>query len=201
MLASQGIDVSEEWARINEIERQSQFSEESGFPAVDFHGPGSYSFEIDFNGQTVVIEKMHSGNMRILIGEHDVFMTRQAYLDFWYSGLGLEDLDYAVSQYSDTEVYIDVAFLPFFFLTSAILGGGGGNTERIITGFTKHGLDRAIDRNGVGVSESAMLDAVKNGLKVTQSDGTIKCTGKNAVVILNKQGKVVSTWATNTDGG
>lgn len=73
--------------------------------------------------------------------------------------------------------------------------------ENVIKGFTKHGINQAISKNGVGVSSKAMLDAVKNPIKVLdQADGTIRYIGKNAVVILNKSGEVVTTWARNRTG-
>ena len=40
-----------------------------------------------------------------------------------------------------------------------------------ITGYTKHGLNQAIGRNGVGVKPSAILDAVRNPVNVvTKTD-------------------------------
>ena len=70
-----------------------------------------------------------------------------------------------------------------------------------LAGFTKHGLNQAIDREGVGVSSAAMLDAVKNPEQVVaQSGGRIKYIGKNATVVTNADGNVVSTWARNGGG-
>ena len=87
----------------------------------------------------------------------------------------------------------------------AIAGGSVGYfnyTPNQITGFTKHGINNAISKNGVGVSERAMLDAVKNPTKiVSQALKTkFKYIGKNAVVILNKTGKVITTWAKHKVG-
>ena len=75
-------------------------------------------------------------------------------------------------------------------------------TPNQITGFTKHGINNAISKNGVGVSERAMLDTVKNPTKiVSQALKTkFKYVGKNAVVILNKTGKVITTWAKHKVG-
>ncbi len=71
----------------------------------------------------------------------------------------------------------------------------------IITGFTKHGLNQAISRDGVGVSSQAIIDAVKNPVEmVNQAKGAIMYIGKNAIVILNRVGKVVTTWARNSLG-
>ena len=70
----------------------------------------------------------------------------------------------------------------------------GGNP---ITGYTTHGLNQAISRNGgQGVSPSAILDAVRNPAQVVQqtANQTIKFVGDDATVVLNQQGKVVTTW-------
>jgi filamentous hemagglutinin len=66
----------------------------------------------------------------------------------------------------------------------------------IITGYTKHGINRAISRDGGrGVSVKAINDAVKNPKKVTQqSGGRTKFKGKDATVITNKDGKVITTY-------
>jgi hypothetical protein len=67
-----------------------------------------------------------------------------------------------------------------------------------IRGFTKHGINQAISREGVGVAEGPMMDAVRNPTKlIQQADGAVKYVGKDATVILNKAGKVISTWARN----
>ncbi len=71
-----------------------------------------------------------------------------------------------------------------------------------ITGYTRHGINQAIGRDGgLGVAPSAILDTVKNPLLVVnQSGGKIMYTGKNSTVVLNKIGKVITTWATNRAG-
>jgi uncharacterized protein RhaS with RHS repeats len=62
----------------------------------------------------------------------------------------------------------------------------------IITGFTRHGLNQAINR---GVSPGAMCDAVNNPISVTErSNGTTRYTGAGAVVVLNPAGRVVTVW-------
>jgi hypothetical protein len=74
---------------------------------------------------------------------------------------------------------------------------GGGS----IDGFTKHGLNQAISRDGVGVSNRAMLDAVKNPSQVVQqSGGRTMYVGKDATVVMNAQGKVITTWANGSAG-
>ncbi|MFM0045467.1 RHS repeat-associated core domain-containing protein [Paraburkholderia sediminicola] len=62
----------------------------------------------------------------------------------------------------------------------------------IITGFTRHGLNQAINRD---VSPGAMCDAVNNPISVTErSNGTTRYTGAGAVVVLNPAGRVVTVW-------
>jgi RHS repeat-associated protein len=64
-----------------------------------------------------------------------------------------------------------------------------------ITGYTKHGIDQAIGREGKGVAVKAILDAVRNPVKVIQqSGGKIKYIGRQATVIVNKVGKIITTW-------
>ena len=71
-----------------------------------------------------------------------------------------------------------------------------------IDGFTKHGLNQALTREGHGVSASAMQSATRSPLQVINqvSNSTIKYVGKNAVVVLNNAGKVVTTRATSSAG-
>jgi hypothetical protein len=74
-----------------------------------------------------------------------------------------------------------------------------------ITGYTKHGLNQAIGRDGgIGVATKAILDTVKNPLKIVEQEGkygkTLKYVGKNAVVILNEVGEIVTTYAKGSAG-
>lgn len=76
-----------------------------------------------------------------------------------------------------------------------VVNKSSGNTTKTvagkITGYTKHGLAQAMQRDGGrGVSPKAILDTVRNPKKVVQqSKGRMKYSGKNAVVVLNKMGK------------
>jgi hypothetical protein len=72
----------------------------------------------------------------------------------------------------------------------------GGKVGGKITGYTNHGLKQAIGRDGGrGVHLEGILDAVRNPTKVIeQAGGTTKYVGKDATVILNGEGKVVTTW-------
>jgi hypothetical protein len=79
----------------------------------------------------------------------------------------------------------------------------GDNPPKDISGRTPHGEEQAQSRDGGrGVSDQAMDDAVKNPEKSPepQANGTYKYVGKNAIVILNSDGKVVTTWARNSAG-
>lgn len=61
-----------------------------------------------------------------------------------------------------------------------------------ITGFTKHGINRAISR---GISPASLHDAVVNPLQILpQANGTTQYVGRDAVVVLNPLGRVVTTW-------
>ncbi len=66
----------------------------------------------------------------------------------------------------------------------------------VISGYTRHGLNQAIGRDaGRGVKATEMLDAVKNPNKVVnQSNGGIRYEGSGAKVVVNSDGKVISTF-------
>jgi len=67
-----------------------------------------------------------------------------------------------------------------------------------ITGFTKHGINSAISHDGVGVSTRAILNTLKEPVKIiAQSEGRFKIVGKDAVVVLNRAGEVITAWARN----
>jgi hypothetical protein len=70
------------------------------------------------------------------------------------------------------------------------------NSVGPITGHTKHGLNQSIGRDGGrGVNAAAKFDAVKNPVKiVAQTGDRTKYIGKNAQVVLNKDGKVISVF-------
>lgn len=61
-----------------------------------------------------------------------------------------------------------------------------------ISGFTKHGINQTINRN---VNPSAIADALNNPVQIIpQSNGTTRYIGRNAVVVLNPSGQVVTVW-------
>lgn len=63
-------------------------------------------------------------------------------------------------------------------------------------------VNQAIERDGgVGVSLSALLDAVRNPVRTeTKSGGRTVYVGRNATVVLNSQGQIITTWANGSTG-
>jgi RHS repeat-associated protein len=85
------------------------------------------------------------------------------------------------------------------------LGGSlfkiGKNTREVkpiagrLTGYTKHGVNQVISREGKGVNTKARLDAVKNPKAIVpKTNGTTKYVGEQATVVLNESGQVVTVW-------
>ena len=75
-----------------------------------------------------------------------------------------------------------------------------------ITGYTKHGLEQAMGRNGIGVKPEAILDAVKNPKKTVEKIDefgrySIQYRGRMATTVLNQEGKIVSCWAKSSKYG
>ena len=74
-----------------------------------------------------------------------------------------------------------------------------------INGFTAHGQERVEGRDGHGVSDSALQDAVEHpmGPPMYASDqhgGNYTYVGKDATVILSEDGKVVTAWSSGRNG-
>ena len=70
-----------------------------------------------------------------------------------------------------------------------------------IRGYTRHGLNQVISRNNHGVSVRAINEAVRRPQSIIkQPAGKTRYNGRDAVVILNKQGKIITTWAKNKNG-
>lgn len=75
-----------------------------------------------------------------------------------------------------------------------------------VTGFTRHASHQVIARNGVGVSNRAILNTLRNPQQGSLSTisgrnaGTTKYIGNNASVVVNRNGQVVSAWARNSNG-
>lgn len=85
--------------------------------------------------------------------------------------------------------------------TFMLLSGGRSKAVSEITGYSKHALNQAISRDGRGVATDAILNAVRNPSQViSQSGGKLKYVGQNATVILNENGRLITTWARNKLG-
>jgi hypothetical protein len=90
--------------------------------------------------------------------------------------------------------------------------GSGGSTPdapfeapKEITGRTQHGEQQIQSRDGHGVNDEAVNDAVANPTEPPQYipdkyGGTYQYIGQNATVNLNKDGQVVTSWANNSLG-
>jgi hypothetical protein len=73
------------------------------------------------------------------------------------------------------------------------------------SGFTDHGRERIEGRDGHGVNDSALQDAVDHPLgppeyAADQYGGNYTYVGKDATVILSKDGKVITAWPNSRDG-
>lgn len=72
---------------------------------------------------------------------------------------------------------------------------------RGITGYSREGINRAIDRDSVGVSPRAILDAVRSPLQVERGRGGATIfRGRYATVIRNAAGRIITAWANNRGG-
>jgi hypothetical protein len=76
---------------------------------------------------------------------------------------------------------------------------------RQINGFTDHGRGRIEGRDGHGVNDTALQDAVEHPIgppeyAPDQYGGNYTYVGKDATVILSKDGTVITAWANSRDG-
>jgi hypothetical protein len=75
-----------------------------------------------------------------------------------------------------------------------------------ITGFTGHGEEQVSGRDGHGVNDRALQDAIANPTQTPifeldeEGRGAYKYLGKDAAVVLNKDGQVVTAWPRNRNG-
>jgi|GEM_PF-3412183 len=80
--------------------------------------------------------------------------------------------------------------------------GTSGAVAAKITGYTKHGLNQAISRDGGrGVAAKAILSAVKEPAKIVEQTGAKTAyIGKDAKVVLNSEGKAITAIPRNNEG-
>jgi len=77
---------------------------------------------------------------------------------------------------------------------------------RQIDGYTGHGRESVDDRDGHGVNDDALQDTVEHPLSPPsyqvdeQGRGAYLYQGKDATVVLNKDGQVVTAWPNNHHG-
>jgi hypothetical protein len=70
---------------------------------------------------------------------------------------------------------------------------------RRITGYTRHGLDRAIGSDRPGVSVRAISRTLRNPSSFElQKNGTFKLTSDDAVIVVTRDGRLVTAWARNS---
>lgn len=124
---------------------------------------------------------------------------------FIETGLDVAGLAYDINVFKKNRSLGNAGFLIWSAASIALPGvpgsWGARTGGKIIKGYTKHGIDQAISRDGVGVATKAILSAAKNPQRIIkQSGGRVMYRGKDAVVVLNKYGKIITTWALNTRG-
>ena len=81
----------------------------------------------------------------------------------------------------------------------------GTRAPTTITSYSDHAVTQIGSRDGgIGVSQSAVNDAFANPVSIqyvpSKYGPTFKYTGQNATVVVNSEGNVVTTWATNSAG-
>jgi hypothetical protein len=117
------------------------------------------------------------------------------------AGVGYDDIEALF--YGDTSDRIGVGVNG---ILAAAPFGRPAKIGGVITGYAirnghRHALLQAIGRPGGGVSPRAMLEAVRNPLRIVpQANGRLKYLGQNAVVVVDSEGLVRTTWATNRFG-
>ena len=78
-----------------------------------------------------------------------------------------------------------------------------GSTEATVVlpriSFSKHAINQAISRDGVGVSSRAILDALKNPVTIkAMGSGATKIVGREATLVLNELFRVITLWANSS---
>jgi hypothetical protein len=77
-----------------------------------------------------------------------------------------------------------------------------GDAPSEITGWIPHSLDQIADRDGgIGVSKDELVNAFNDPIKIRpMANGSFQFIGKNATVVLNSRGEVITGWARNSGG-
>lgn len=81
----------------------------------------------------------------------------------------------------------------------------GARAPTKITSYSQHALEQIAGRDGgIGISKSAMDNAWSPPLKIeyvpSKYGPTFRYTGKDAVIVVNQDGKVVTGWAKSSAG-
>ncbi|WP_158211942.1 RHS repeat-associated core domain-containing protein [Robiginitalea sediminis] len=119
--------------------------------------------------------------------------------DLTSEGLGqtAEMADRVIEGEATQEDFENIAAAGILTVVKGKTGSGKGKiSEAGVTGHTKHGLNQSINRNGGrGVSAAAKADAIVNPKsKTSQSGGRTRYKGQNATVIVNSDGKIITTY-------
>jgi len=71
-----------------------------------------------------------------------------------------------------------------------------------IKSISRHAIKQIMGREGNGVSNKAIMEAIRNGERVVNtSRGVVEITGKNSVLVVNsKTGNLITVWPTNSGG-
>jgi hypothetical protein len=89
-------------------------------------------------------------------------------------------------------------------MRAEVENGCGVKMPENLVGYTRHGVDRALFRDNVGVSPQSILDTWNNPIKVKfkvdNSGKSFKIYGKDSTIVVNPQGEVVSCWAKGKEG-
>ncbi len=134
------------------------------------------------------------GVLKVVVGSMAINMAVSGLIG-WITGgaAGLKRglLDGAVNGFMWGGIFAAVAAVANIIYT--IRAAKAGKLLR----YTKHGSIQALGRDGgKGVSEAAIRYTIKNPTKTTaQSQYRMKFESKQAVVVLNKFGQIITTWA------
>lgn len=137
---------------------------------------------------------------RLIPGTGDFWATRDAALQDLYDRSNIGGTGWqTMSEYGSEGAAI--ALTAGLATEAEASGAIRGVADGRITGYTTHGLNQAIGREGVGVSNRAILDAVRNSQRVVeQGGGVTKYIGKNATVITNSEGRIITTYPRGSGG-